>query len=67
MISIKDFTIIIPSISYKDVEKCIQKIRLNYKKIKIIVCLNKLNIKKNNDKNLTFVFTKKSLLEKKEI
>ena len=25
MISIKDFTIIIPSISYKDVKKCIQK------------------------------------------
>ena len=65
MISIKDFTIIIPSISYKDVKKCIQKIRLNYKKIKIIVCLNKLNIKKNNDKNLTFVFTKKKPIGKK--
>ena len=41
--NIKDFTIIIPCISFDDVNECIKKIRKIYKKIKIIVCLNEKN------------------------
>ena len=47
MISTKNFTIIIPCISFKDVKKSIKKIREKYKTIKIIVCLNYLNLKKD--------------------
>ena len=46
---IKDFTIIIPCIHFKDVKNCIKNIRKNYKKIKIIVSLNKINKKKNKE------------------
>ena len=68
MISIKDFTIIIPCISYQDVEVCVKKIRKVYKKIKIIVCLNKLNLKKNKDKNIKFIISKtKSIGGKRNI
>ena len=59
MISIKDFTIIIPCISFKDVKKCIKNIRKYYKKIKIIVSLNKANKKANKDKNLKIIVSKK--------
>ena len=65
MISAKDFTIIIPAISYKDVKTCIKKIRQKYKKIKIIVCLNELSLKKNIDKNLKFIITNKKSIGKK--
>ena len=68
MISIKDFTIIIPCITFKDVKLCIQKIRKKYKTIKIIVCLNKANLKKNKGKNLKLILTKtKSIGEKRNI
>ena len=55
---IKDFTIIIPCIHFKDVKNCIKNIRKNYKKIKIIVSLNKINKKKNKDKNLKIIISK---------
>ena len=55
---INDFTIIIPCISFKDVKNCIKNIRKNYKKIKIIVSLNKLKNKKNKDKNLKIIVSK---------
>ena len=55
---IKDFTIIIPCISFKDVKKCIKNIRKNYKEVKIIVSLNKFKSKKNKDKNLKVIVSK---------
>tara|TARA_B110000438_G_scaffold300993_1_gene354732 strand:- start:471 stop:1427 length:957 start_codon:yes stop_codon:yes gene_type:complete len=55
---IKDFTIIIPCISFKDVKDCIKNIRKNYKTIKIIVSLNKLKNKRNKDKNLKIIVSK---------
>ena len=55
---INDFTIIIPCISFRDVKNCIKNIRKNYKKIKIIVSLNKLKNKKNKDKNLKIIVSK---------
>ena len=68
MISTKNFTIIIPCISFKDVKKCIKNIREKYKTIKIIVCLNSLNLKKNRDKNLKLILTKAiSIGEKRNI
>lgn len=54
---LKNFTIIIPCINFKDVEKSILNIRQIYAKVKIIVCLNE-KIKKNKDKNLKFICTK---------
>ena len=65
MISTKNFTIIIPCISFKDVKKCIKNIREKYKTIKIIVCLNNFNLKKNRDKNLKLILTKTSAIGKK--
>ena len=65
MISTKNFTIIIPCILFQDVKKCIKKIREKYKTIKIIVCLNKLNLKKNKDKNLKLILTKAAAIGKK--
>ena len=56
--NIKDFTIIIPCISFKDVRYCIKNIRKHYKKIKIIVSLNKSPNKKNIDKNLKIIVSK---------
>lgn len=53
--NIKDFTIIIPCISFKDVKDCIKNIRKLYKNIKIIVSLNKNYKKKLNDKNLRII------------
>ncbi len=38
---LKDFTIIIPCISFKDVKDCLENIRKNYSSVKIIVSLNK--------------------------
>ena len=55
---IKDFTIIIPCVSFKDVKYCIKNIRKHYKKIKIIVSLNKINKKINKDKNLKIIISK---------
>ena len=63
--NIKDFTIIIPCISFDDVKECIKKIRKIYKKIKIIVCLNEKNISVKKDKNLKFIFTKANGIGKK--
>ena len=37
---LKNFTIIIPCINFKDVEKSIVNIRKIYAHVKIIVCLN---------------------------
>ena len=54
---LKNFTIIIPCINFKDVQKSIVNIRKIYAKVKIIVCLNE-KIKKNKDKNLKFIYTK---------
>ena len=65
MISTKNFTVIIPCISYLDVKKCIKNIRKYYKKIKIIVCLNKIRSKKNKDKNLKIILTKSKSIGKK--
>ena len=68
MINVKNYTVVIPCISYKDVKNCIKKIREKYKTIKIIVCLNNFNFKKNKDKNLKFILTKsKSIGEKRNI
>lgn len=68
MNNIKNFTIIIPCVSYKDVKKCIIEIRKQYKKIKIIVCLNKITTKIKRDKNLKFVVTKtESIAQKRNI
>ena len=53
--NIKDFTIIIPCISFKDVKDCIKNIRKLYKNIKIVVSLNKNYKKKLNDKNLRII------------
>jgi len=55
---IKDFTIIIPCIYFKDVKDCIKNIRKNYEKIQIIVSLNKIKNKKNKDKNLKIIVSK---------
>ena len=63
--NIKDFTIIIPCISFDDVNECIKKIRKIYKKIKIIVCLNEKNNPMKKDKNLKFIFTKAHGIGKK--
>ena len=68
MISINDFTIIIPCIRYQDVKNCIKQIRKKYKKIKIIVCLNKINLKQKRKKNIKFILTKTdSIAEKRNI
>ena len=62
---IKDFTIIIPCVSFKDVTTCIKNIRTKYNKIKIIVSLNKpgKNIKK--DSNLKIIISKHKSIGKK--
>ena len=65
MISIKNFTIIIPCISLKDVKNCIKNIRKKYKTIKVIVCLNKINFKKDRDRNLKIILTKAKGIGKK--
>ena len=68
MASIKNFTVIIPCISFQDVKKCIKNIRKHYKKIKIIVCLNKSYSQKRKDKNLKIILTKsESIGEKRNI
>ena len=68
MISIKDFTIIIPCVKLQDVQKCLKKIRGEYKNIKIIICLNKINLKKKKEKNVKFIKTKAiSIAEKRNI
>ena len=43
MISTKDFTIIIPAISYKDVKKCIKKIRQKAYETKKFILNTKCN------------------------
>ena len=55
---INDFTIIIPCISFKDTKSSIENIRKNYKKIKIIVSLNKPTSIENKDKNLKVITSK---------
>ena len=65
MMKIKDFTIIIPCISFKDVKNCIENIRKYYKKIKIIVSLNKVNKKVKTDKNLKIIVSKNRSIGKK--
>ena len=56
--NIKDFTIIIPCVSFKDVKYCLENIRKHYNKIKIIVSLNKIPRKKIKDKNLKVIVSK---------
>lgn len=64
----KNFTIIIPCISFKDVKDCIKKIRKIYTKIKIIVCLNKKSPIRKKEKNLKFILSKTdSIAEKRNI
>ena len=53
---LNNFTIIIPCINFKDVEKSINNIRKIYNKVKIIVCLNQ-NSKRKKDKNLKLIVT----------
>ena len=65
MMKIKDFTIIIPCISFKDAKNCIKNIRKYYKKIKIIVSLNKVNKKVKTDKNLKIIVSKNRSIGKK--
>ena len=55
---IKDFTVIIPCVSLNDAKFCIKNIRKYYKKIKIIVSLNRVNKKINKDKNLKIIISK---------
>ena len=62
---LKDFTIIIPCVSFRDVKNCIKNIRKNYKKIKIIVSLNKAGRKINRDKNLKIIISNNISIGKK--
>jgi len=62
---LKDFTIIIPCVSFRDVKNCIKNIRKNYKKIKIIVSLNKTGKKINRDKNLKIIISNNISIGKK--
>ena len=62
---LKDFTIIIPCVSFGDVKNCIKNIRKNYKKIKIIVSLNKAGRKINRDKNLKIIISNNISIGKK--
>jgi GT2 family glycosyltransferase len=62
---LKDFTIIIPCVSFGDVKNCIKNIRKNYKKIKIIVSLNRVGKKINKDKNLKIIISKNISIGKK--
>jgi len=62
---LKDFTIIIPCVSFRDVKNCIKNIRKNYKKIKIIVSLNKAGKKINRDKNLKIIISNNISIGKK--
>lgn len=65
---IKDFTIIIPCVSFKDVKTCIKNIRKKYNKIKIIVSLNKPGINIKKDSNLKIIISKyKSIGKKRNI
>ena len=62
---LKDFTIIIPCVTFTDVRNCIKNIRKNYKKIKIIVSLNKTSKRINKDKNLKIIISKNISIGKK--
>jgi len=62
---LKDFTIIIPCVSFRDVKNCIKNIRKSYKKIKIIVSLNKAGKKINRDKNLKIIISNNIAIGKK--
>ena len=62
---IKDFTVIIPCVSFNDAKFCIKNIRKYYKKIKIIISLNKVNKKINKDKNLKIIISKNKAIGKK--
>ena len=62
---IKDFTVIIPCVSFKDAKFCIKNIRKYYKKIKIIISLNRVNKKINKDKNLKIIISKNKSIGKK--
>ncbi len=62
---LKDFTIIIPCVSFRDVKNCVKNIRKNYKKIKIIVSLNKGEKKINRDRNLKIIISKNISIGKK--
>lgn len=66
--NLKDFTIIIPCISFKDVRESLKKIRKHYKKIKIIISLNKYLSRNVKDKNLKIIISKyKSIGKKRNI
>jgi len=62
---IKDFTVIIPCVSFNDAKFCIKNIRKYYKKIKIIISLNRVNKKINKDKNLKIIISKNKSIGKK--
>ena len=62
---LKDFTIIIPCISFNDAKYCIRNIRKYYKRVKIIISLNKINKKKHTDKNLKIIISKYQAIGKK--
>ena len=62
---IRDFTIIIPCMSFKDAKNCIKNIRKNYSKIKIIVSLNRISSKIKKDKNLKIIVSKYRSIGKK--
>lgn len=51
--------------SFGDVKNCIKNIRKNYKKIKIIVSLNRVGKKINKDKNLKIIISKNISIGKK--
>ena len=62
---LKDFTIIIPCVSFSDAKNCIKNIRKNYKKIKIIVSLNKTRKKIRKGRNLKIIISKNISIGKK--
>ena len=62
---LKDFTIIIPCVSFSDAKNCIKNIRKNYKKIKIIVSLNKIRKKIRKGRNLKIIISKNISIGKK--
>ena len=68
MISLKNFTIIIPCIRFNDVRQTIKKIRKIYKNIKIIICLNYLKSSNKKLKNIKFIITEsQSIAEKRNL
>lgn len=62
---LKNFTIIIPCIEFKDVKNSLKEIRKIYSSIKIIVCLNNKIKFQNKDRNTLFIYSNSKSIGKK--